>query len=58
MSGPQLKIKNQIMAKRSSKIGENFVSNPQLNMVQQTIYGITMEPKKKSFAEPAESCPH
>ena len=39
LSGPQLKIKNQILAltldlhKRSSKIREDFASDPQLNMI-------------------------
>ena len=36
------------LSKRSSKIRENFASNPQLNMIFQ----------KKYFIEPAEGCSH
>ena len=41
--------------RRSSKIKENFVSDPQLNMID---YGVMMDLQKKSFTEPGESCPH
>ena len=58
MSGPQLKIKNQIIEYRwtSWKIRENFVSNPQLEC-DIIYYGVTMDLRKKSFIELVESCP-
>ena len=42
--------------KRSSKIREDFASDPQLNDIIE--YGVMMDLQKKSFIEPAESCPH
>ena len=42
--------------KRSSKIRENYLSNPQLNDIVD--YGVTIDLQKKSFMEHAESCPN
>ena len=62
MSGPQLKIKNQIMAYRWTfrkdplkleKICER--STIKYDIIDN---GVTMNLQKKSFIEPAESCPH
>ena len=55
MSGPQLKIKNQIMAYCWT------FENGSLKLVKilwAMHYGVTMDPQKKSFIEPGESCPH
>ena len=44
--------------KRSSKIRENFLSDPQLNMIDILDYGVTMDLQKKYFLKPAKSYPN
>ena len=63
MSDPQLKIKNQTMVyrwtfrKNSLKLEKILWENPQLkyNIID---YGVILDLQKKSFTEPADSCPH
>ena len=43
------------LRKRYYKIGKNFVSDPELNIIDDYT---TMGLQKMSFIEPAESCPH